>query len=75
LQTLTNVANNRLGGELLNSLTFHGESGVTYVLAMDTSPQSVAAFQLALLTTNAPANDDFARRLVLAGSQPHTEPQ
>jgi hypothetical protein len=73
LQTLTNVADNRLGGELLNALTFHAEAGVIYAVAMDTPPEETGAFQLALMPTNAPANDDFARRVVLTGLHAHTE--
>jgi hypothetical protein len=72
LQALTSVADNRIGGELLSNVTFHADSWVTYALALDTSPQEAGTFRLAMIPTNAPPNDDFARRFTLTGSQAHT---
>ncbi|HEY5914036.1 MAG TPA: Ig-like domain-containing protein [Verrucomicrobiae bacterium] len=72
LQGLTTVAHNRIGGELLSTFTFHADAGVTYSLALDTPSQETGVFRLALTPTNAPPNDDFARRFTLMGSQVQT---
>jgi hypothetical protein len=68
LPTLIPVGNNLVGGELVSNLTFRAETGVNYAIALDTLPEDTGTFLLALTPTNAPVNDDFARRLTLAGA-------
>jgi hypothetical protein len=69
LTGLTPIAVNRLGEDRSSILTIPVETGVTYHMALDSAPNESGTFRLQLSLSSPPANDAFARRIMLLGSQ------
>jgi hypothetical protein len=68
LNSLTKIAANTIGQDLIPGLAFSAEVNQTYYIALDSEPLDAALFRLKLTPVPVRLNDDFENRLHLSGT-------